>query len=68
MGYYDMGRTVCVYRLRYREERRRKTRDVYESEVCLTISPAYGQLESGQYIYATSLFKVEIIVKLDCTI
>jgi hypothetical protein len=41
-----------VYRLRYREERRRKTRVIYERKVCL-ISSAYGQLVSGLYIHAT---------------
>jgi len=39
------GRTVCVYRLRYREKRRRL--EIYMRFVCIVISPGPSELILG---------------------
>ena len=43
----DMGRTVCIDLVRYREKREGERRELYMRSVPLTTSPASGQL----YIY-----------------
>jgi len=53
----NMGRTVWVYKLRYREKRERKgkTQVIYEREVCpLQSNPASGQL----HIHATQTVEI----------
>jgi len=59
-----------VNRLRYREKKKGESRKIYTRESCVPcalcfVSPAYSQLVSGLYIYATiySVGKVHSNVK-----
>jgi hypothetical protein len=62
----------CIDRLRYREERR-KTRVIYEREVCSLLSSVESKIErkneEAQYIHATSIVEIVMLEKLNyCSI